>query len=240
MVRSHAERPDLQEQKWGSRTNWPEFIFHADGPERITAQLIERFSPFQLYYCESGDQLVGYSIAIPIHWTGRDEDLPDGWTAAVEHGLKEGEQQATALCALRADIRPDRQGRGYGREALLAMKRAAESQGFSSLVAPVRPMLKEKYPLTPIENYMSWKREDGEPFDPWIRVHSQIGGRIVRAARKSMFNQGSVQNWETWTKMSFPESAEYVVPGALAVVRIDREKDTGHHEEPHVWIVHEV
>lgn len=38
--------------------------------------------------------------------------------------------------------------------------------------------------------------------------------------------------------MSFPESGEYVVPGALQPVRIDLQKDLGVYEEPNVWMRH--
>ena len=239
-VYPHAERPELQEQKWNSRTNWPEFIFHAEGPEDITAQLLAKFPQFQLYYCESEDQLAAYSIAIPIPWTGHDEDLPEGWTSALELGLTEGTQNPTTLCALGVDIRPDCQGQGYSREILLAMKHIADYYGFSFLIAPVRPTFKDRYPLTTIEDYIAWKREDGQPFDPWIRVHCKIGGRIARAAPKSMSVRGTVNNWEKWTDMSFPTSGEYVVLGALALVSIDRENNVGYHEEPNVWIIHDV
>ena len=40
--------------------------------------------------------------------------------------------------------------------------------------------------------------------------------------------------------LSFPTSGEYVVPGALALVSIDRENNVGYHEEPNVWIIHDV
>ena len=199
-----------------------------------------KFPQFQLYYCESGDELAAYSIAIPIRWNGQDGNLPEGWTSALELGLREGTQNPTTLCALGIDIRPDRQGRGFSREALLAMKRVAAGHGFSFLVAPVRPTFKDRYPLTTIENYITWQREDGQPLDPWIRVHWKIGGRIARVAPKSMSVRGTVTDWEKWTDMHFPESGDYVVPGALSLVSIDREKNVGYHEEPNVWIIHEV
>lgn len=142
--------------------------------------------------------------------------------------------------ALGVDIRPDCQGQGYSREILLAMKHIADCHGFSFLIAPVRPTFKDRYPLTKIDDYIAWKREDGQPFDPWIRVHWKIGGRIARAAPKSMSVRGTVNDWEKWTDMSFPTSGEYVVPGALAPVSIDRENNVGYHEEPNVWIIHDV
>ncbi len=72
------------------------------------------------------------------------------------------------------------------------------------------------------------------------RVHWKIGGRIARAAPKSMSVRGTVNDWEKWTDMSFPTSGKYVVPGALALVSIDRENNIGYHEEPNVWIIHDV
>lgn len=38
--------------------------------------------------------------------------------------------------------------------------------------------------------------------------------------------------------MSFPESGEYLVPGALQPVTIDWERDVGLYEDPNVWMRH--
>jgi hypothetical protein len=38
--------------------------------------------------------------------------------------------------------------------------------------------------------------------------------------------------------MSFPESGEYVVPGALQPITIDREQNMGSYEDPNVWMRH--
>ena len=45
-----------------------------------------------------------------------------------------------------------------------------------------------------------------------------------------------IATWEQWTGMRFPESGEYVVPGALSPITIDRARDLGRYEEPNVWI----
>jgi hypothetical protein len=50
---------------------------------------------------------------------------------------------------------------------------------------------------------------------------------------------GTVAEWEEWTGMAFPESGEYVVPGALVPVTIDRERDQGRYVEPNVWMLHQ-
>jgi hypothetical protein len=102
----------------------------------------------------------------------------------------------------------------------------------------LRPSWKERYPLAPIERYVHWTGRDGQPFDPWIRVHLRMGGRIVAPIPHSMRITGSVADWESWTAMEYPESGEYVFPHGLATLLVDREADTGSYWEPNVWIAH--
>jgi hypothetical protein len=54
-----------------------------------------------------------------------------------------------------------------------------------------------------------------------------------------MYIPGTVAQWEEWTEMAFPESGEYVIPGALVPITIDCEADHGEYVEPNVWCVHD-
>jgi hypothetical protein len=38
---------------------------------------------------------------------------------------------------------------------------------------------------------------------------------------------GTVAEWESWLGMAFPESGDYVFPGGLSPLAVDREADTG-------------
>jgi hypothetical protein len=58
-----------------------------------------------------------------------------------------------------------RQGGGLSRLALEAMSDIAREHDLEALIAPVRPSWKERYPLTPIERYATWRRDDGLLFD---------------------------------------------------------------------------
>jgi hypothetical protein len=104
------------------------------------------------------------------------------------------------------------------------------------MIAAVRPTLKERYPLIPIERYIAWRRADGTHFDPWIRIHERVGGRILASAPESMTMEASVAAWEKWTGVALPDEGDYVIPGMLAplVVR----DGIGRHVEPNVWLVH--
>ena len=78
------------------------------------------------------------------------------------------------------------------------------------------------------------------PFDPWLRVHTKCGGKIIKTCHRAMYIPGTIKAWETWTDLSFLQSGNYVVNGALCPVIIDLDKDRGEYIEPNVWVVHEV
>jgi hypothetical protein len=107
-----------------------------------------------------------------------------------------------------------------------------------ALIALVRPTLKHRYPLTSIERYARWTCPDGSPFAPWRHVHWRLGAEFLQIAPQSMVVTGTVEDWETWTGPSFPQSGPYVVPGALQPIMIDLERDCGRYEDPNVWMRH--
>ena len=84
--------------------------------------------------------------------------------------------------------------------------------GLGHLIAPVRPGFKDRYPITPIGRYLEWTRPNGEPFDPWVRIHVRRGGKIAKPIPHSMLITGTVAEWESWTGMRFPGDGEYTFP----------------------------
>jgi hypothetical protein len=123
---------------------------------------------------------------------------------------------------------------------IAAMARIARDHGLARLIAPLRPTWKERYPLTPIERYATWTREDGLPFDPWMRTHVRLGAEILRPEPESLRIAGTVAEWESWIDLPLPESGEYVFPHGLAPLEVDREADLGLYYEPNVWVSHSV
>jgi hypothetical protein len=119
-----------------------------------------------------------------------------------------------------------------------AMAERAAAAGFDALVAPVRPNWKERYPLIPIEEYATWTRDDGLPFDPWVRVHARMDATTLRPEPHSMQITGSADEWTEWTGMEFPADGRYVFPHGLAP--LDVHDGTGRYWEPNVWMLHRV
>jgi hypothetical protein len=192
---------------------------------------------FQFHLLD-GDEILARARSIPVRWDGSVAHLPAGIDGAIARGFDEG--GANVLCALVIMVPRARQGSGLSRMAVAGMVAIAREHGFEAVIAPVRPSWKDRYPLTPIERYASWARADGLPFDPWMRVHARLGADMLRPEPESLRITGSVADWESWTGMAFPDSGEYVFPGGLATVAIDRETDLGAYWEPNVWMRHAV
>lgn len=236
----YSERPELWERSGDvSAEVWPEYNLHGDVLNPNFGRIFDAFPGFQFALCDDDGQVVAEGHSAPCPWDGTTEGLGDG----IDHMLLaalHASSPPTTLCALAAEIRPAYQGRGLADRVLDAMAELGRQAGLTHLIAPVRPSWKERYPLASIESYVQWTREDGQPFDPWIRIHTRRGGRIVKPVPRSMHITGTVADWEAWTGMAFPADGEYVFPRGLATVAIDRGRDLGDYWEPNVWIVHEL
>jgi len=233
-----AERPDLMDPAWeATKDVLPEYNNHGDVLNAYWPRLTEERPEFQ-FHLVGGDEILARARSLPLRWDGTVEDLPDGIDGAIARGFDEG--GANTLCAMVIMVPRARQGSGVSSQALAAMVEIARRHGFRAVIAPVRPSWKDRYPLVPIERYVEWRREDGLFFDPWIRVHERAGASVLKPEPHSLRITGTVSEWESWTEMAFPESGEYVFPGGLATLEIDREQDAGRYWEPNVWMVHAV
>ncbi|MDQ3067135.1 MAG: N-acetyltransferase, partial [Actinomycetota bacterium] len=173
--------------------------------------------------------------ALPIPWDGTVAGLPSGWDDGFVQGMTSGERPG-ALMALAISVSPDRQGQQLSSRMIQAFRETARDAGLEHVLAPVRPTWKERYPLIPIERYMMWRRDDGAHFDPWLRIHERVGGKILAPAPRSMVMEAPVADWEEWTEMRFTADGEYVFPGALATLVV--QNGIGIHVEPNVWVHH--
>jgi hypothetical protein len=216
-----VERPDVAEAAWElTKDVIPEYNNQGDILNRYWPRLLDERPDFQFHVLD-GDQILLRARSIPLRWDGTVDGLPAGIDGAIARGFDVA--GANVLCALVIMIPRGLQGRGLSKLGVEAMAEIARRHGLEALIAPVRPNLKERYPLVPIERYAEWRRADGLPFDPWMRVHARLGASILKTEPHSLRITGTVGEWEEWTEMPFPESGEYVFPGGLATLEIDRE-----------------
>jgi len=222
---------------------WPEFMLQDPVADRYWGYLMNEFAAYQLFLCDSEDRIVAVGNTIPVRWDGSWETLPNrGWDAVFEQGVADlhAGRLPNVLSALQAVVVADHKGKGISVIIIQGMRQIAQEHNLTHLIAPVRPSLKHCYPLISMKRYIGWRVAEGLPFDPWLRVHSRLGARIVKIAPRSMRISGNIADWERWAKMSFPQSGKYIVPGALNPVTINCEKDIGTYIEPNVWMVHKV
>jgi GNAT superfamily N-acetyltransferase len=238
---THAERPELRQLAPGAEQVWPEYNLHGDVMNEWWGALLEELAEYQ--FClvdEETGAVIAEAHSGPLAWSGDDADLPpsiDGAVAVVVRARRDG-APVDSLCAFAAEVAPEARRGGLAGELLGGMTELARRHGLRRVIAPVRPSWKERYPLTPIERYVTWRREDGELLDPWMRLHERLGARVGTAVPKSLLITGSVRDWESWTDMVFPESGEYVFPHGLAPLTVDRKADLGTYWEPNVWMIH--
>lgn len=244
-MRTTVERFDARE--------WPEEqldqLFNEGFPAFITAdQLAKRyigkiqglFPHLNIVLLDESDFLVAAGWGIPLSWDGRIDGLPTGYSDSLKRAVEghEAHESPNAFVICGGIVRPDLKGQGLSTILIHTLRDLAATSGLTQVICPVRPTLKSKYPLTPIEKYLIWTRADGFPFDPWVRTHVRAGAKILTTAPSSQTMTGSVEQWETWTGLNFPETGEYVIPGGLSLLHIDRETDSGTYIEPNVWVQH--
>jgi len=238
----YSERPELWDGLGDlSAEVWPEYNLHGQTLNYYWAQLYDVFPEWQFVLFDAQDETVlAEGHTIPVAWDGTDAGLGPGIdaTMAAAFELRSAGGRPTAVSALAAEIPPRHQGKRLSGVLLRAMAGLGRDADLDHLIAPVRPSHKDRYPTIPIERYVAWTRPDGLPFDPWIRVHTQMGARIGPAIPRSLHIAGTVAEWESWTELRFPETGDYVFPAGLATVHIDRDRDLGEYWEPNVWIIH--
>jgi GNAT superfamily N-acetyltransferase len=236
-----SDRHDLDDEARAAfRQNWPEFIFHDPVVARYIGRVETYFPDFDIMLLDDGAVVAG-GWGVPLSWDGTVAALPaGGYDGALAAAVSEYEErvQPDTLCIMAATVRRDRQGGGLAGRTLTALRERATSAGLQRVIAPVRPSLKTRYPLTPMDSFARWHRSDGLHLDPWIRTHQRLGATILGTAPNSMIIKGTVADWANWTEMAFPETGGYVVPEALDLVEIDREGDIGTYTETNLWMRH--
>jgi hypothetical protein len=236
-----AENPELKNQSIPDAEIWPEFNLHGATYLLSWSRLSDELPEYQFAMCDAETgEVIADAHTVPCWWDGTPEGLPGGFDAAIADALdrRENGQPVNTLCAIAAEIPAGGRGTGLAAEILKTMGAIASRHGLEHMIAPVRPTWKDRYPITPIERYMTWRRDDGSLFDPWLRLHERMGARMGPSAPASYRIDGSVGEWESWLGMALPESGEFVFPGGLSPLAVDREADRATYLEPNVWMIH--
>lgn len=226
-----------------TKAAWPEFMLHEQVANDLWHELLDRFPEYQLaLYDREQKRVAAMGNSFPLRWEDTLENLPEGgWDWAFTEAVSNHKQGIipNLHCAIQVVIHPEYRGQGLSMPMIEAVGSTTKAQGLECLIIPVRPSEKSKYPLTSLDDYITWQTDEGLPFDAWLRVHAKLGGRIIKICHRSKTIRGPRAEWEAWTGLKFPQSGPYVIHGALNPIEINMEKDEGVYIEPNVWMVHE-
>lgn len=238
------ERPDLIPLVWAMPDRWDEFMEHDPIGEALFGSVVPSYRNLGVVATDGDDRIVAHGTAMAFRLDTDDRrELPArGWDQALvwaHQDLLRGVEPDTA-CALEVSVHVDLLGEGLSGRVFGALRDAARSAGFETLVAPVRPSEKHLEPDTPMEDYARRVRADGLPTDPWLRVHVRLGGVIERVAPASQAISGSLAQWRSWSGVDLPDAGTAHVPGGLVPVRSDAAHDIAIYVEPNVWVRHDL
>jgi hypothetical protein len=245
LITNVAQRPELT-PLLADFNDWPRFmrqdpvspLYYGDAttayPEFILVA-VDRAQP---------DRLVAKAYSIPFSWSDDPgQALPEGgWdevilTAAMDRFAG---RRGNVVSALEISVRRDLRITGLSGVMLQALRRNAADQGFRDLVAPVRPNGKHRHADLSMTGYAAMRRDDGLPWDPWLRVHVRAGGRIVAVSERAMTITGTLADWREWTGLPFDTEGPVYVPEALIPVRCDVHNNYAVYLEPGVWVHHKL
>jgi GNAT superfamily N-acetyltransferase len=218
---------------------WPAFIEADAEAARHLPTVRATFGHLEVALLQD-DVLVAAGWGVPLVWDGTVDGLPGGYSDALARAVRDHEASAVpdtfVLCA--AQVRPDAGRTGLAAALVDGLLGTARAAGLARVIAPLRPTTKHRYPLTPVEDYVRWTRDDGSAFDPWLRTHLRTGARLLGTSPASQTFTGTVDEWQDWSGLELPGDGAYVVPDALAPLHVERAADRGTCVEPAIWIRH--
>lgn len=240
VVRSRADAPYLKkaalviEQAAWSKLG---YLSYSRSHYDYYAELIDSYPEYQLCLVDTEtDYPVAVANSVPFVCSGPRELPAEGWDWVVETAARSKDQKPNMIGGLAVSVPAIHRSKGYARIMIQSLVNLAKSKGLEGVVVPVRPTAKAQHPWVPIADYVSWTDDSGRPYDPWLRSHVSVGGKLVGPCERSMVVREPVAFWESWSNERFESSGNYAIEGALAPVEIDLDSQSGTYEEPNVWV----
>jgi hypothetical protein len=242
VIRSRADSPELKKAASSiEQAAWNElgYLNYTRAHYEHYADLLNAYPEYQLCLV---DEDTGYPVAVansvPFACSSPDDLPAEGWDWVVETAARTKNGRPDMLGALAISVPAVNRSKGFAKIMIRALVDLAAAKGLRGLVAPVRPTAKVRHPWVPIIDYIGWTDDRGRPYDPWLRSHLSVGGRMVGPCERSMVVHEPIAFWENWSSRRFEESGDYALEGAIAPVKIDLNRQTGTYEEPNVWVAY--
>lgn len=157
---------------------FPPFITADPVAHAYIERVFECFGKYNIALIDTTeDKLTASGWGVPIRWTEEVTDLPSGYTDALRRAIRESETkiQPNTLVICAGIVNPTLARKGLAGELIIALKGLAVASNLSHVIVPLRPTLKHRYPLTPIETYSQWVRPDGVGAGPLAKNAYSFG-----------------------------------------------------------------
>lgn len=215
---------------------FPDYMFWESPGNWRWHRLYELFPRQQLFALDERGTLAGVLNSVPLCWDGTVPGLPGGWDDAIVAAV-DGTGTPTASCALAVAVAAPHRKAGVAELLLTEIRRRGRESGQRAVVVSLRPTAKQHYPLIPMTEYLRWRRDDGSPFDPWLRTHQSLGAEVLGVAERSMVIREPVSRWAELLGHPLPGPGSYLVPGGLVPIEVGVDR-MGTYAEPNVWVSH--
>jgi hypothetical protein len=241
-VATCAEHPELFEASVELENDtWDDlsFLDFTSAHHSYYDALLERFPEYRLCMIElETGEMIATGMCVPMH-VASDVALPrEGWDWIVNTAHAQSGAYANTLAALSISVPVQHRHRGFARDMINAMRALAVMKELSSVIAPVRPSAKCNYPHVPMDQYVDWTDERGRIYDPWLRSHVAVGGKILGVCDRSMVVEQPIEFWKPWTDGLPDQDGAVAFEGALAPLNVDYGAGVGRYIEPNVWVRH--
>jgi GNAT superfamily N-acetyltransferase len=217
---------------------FPPIIGESAVIKKYWSRLEENLSEYQIMLLADDGELIGFMNTVPFYFNEGLDQLPDrGWDWMLTKGMKDYQSEIAPnyLGGLQVIVRKKFQGQGYSKVILRYAKKFVDESIFENLVIPIRPIYKHRFPTMPMTKYMNLKDEN-IIYDPWIRTHINGGAEVIKVCEQSMIMKGDIKFWESMLNKRISKSGQYPLSGALSLIDIDVENDSGQYVEANIWI----
>lgn len=170
--------------------------------------------------------LAAGGITSQFCWDSKPEHLPAGWQGVVRQSYvdaRSGGRIPNAMVGLLAFTVPRFRERGMSGKVLTKMCTLAHQRGYRYLLVPALPpaQFEKEHVRTPMEAISQLKREDGEYYDYWIRLHTRKGATIIGTCAQSHRFVFSLEDF------SEQVSSDPITTTGEHVVRLDKDQVLG-------------
>jgi hypothetical protein len=243
-VTTCAEHPELFEAAINlEREVWDEFSFleHTSAHHAHYEKLRAFFPEYHLCMIDlQSREVVATGVCVPLRVLASTELPREGWDWVVNTASEQRGKHANTISALAISVPEQYRHKGLARDMINTMRALAAMKDISNIIAPVRPSAKCRHPFVAMEEYVEWRDERGRMFDPWLRSHVAVGGKVISVCDRSMVVERPIDFWRPWTWSNLDQDGRVPVKGALAPLEIDVGSGVGRYVEPNVWVRHTV